>query len=98
LKKVCKQLRTEIDIYQKDTDSKYARVLEAKRTKEQEEIRRLKAEIQHVSPHLFSLLLPILDGQDSRPTRTKLASASERDKRQFHIAQRTVRPAHATRA
>lgn len=49
LKKVCKQLRTEIDIYQKDTDSKYARVLEAKRSKEQEEIRRLKAEIAHVS-------------------------------------------------
>lgn len=48
LKKVCKQLRNEVDIYRKDTDSKYARVLEAKRTKEQEEIKRLKTEIAQV--------------------------------------------------
>ncbi|KAI6183306.1 hypothetical protein M3Y97_00475200 [Aphelenchoides bicaudatus] len=48
LKKVCKQLRTEIDGYQKDSNTKYARVLEAKRSKEQEEIRRLKSEIAHM--------------------------------------------------
>lgn len=48
LKKVCKQLDNQIDIYQKDTDSKYTKVLEQKRTQEQNEIKRLKSEIVQV--------------------------------------------------
>lgn len=61
LKKVCKQLHTQIDIYQKDTDSKYAKVLEQKRTREQDEIKRLKMEMNQVSvgfrKHWMFLLL-----------------------------------------